>query len=122
MAVERLCRLFATSRCLPHLDARLLSNRHAVFTRLPFSGVDKTPPPHPCWTMGVQTFLGKWPRTLVWAGLGAESGKITASGIPKSLNYCVKIDSIYTIYKCGCGSRLGETRDVEDHFTFLRLV
>lgn len=41
VANEGLCRLVATSRCPPYLDARLLRMRHAVVTRLPFSGVDK---------------------------------------------------------------------------------
>jgi hypothetical protein len=36
--------------------------------------------------------------------LDAESGKITASGIPNHLNYCA-IFIEYTVYKCGYGRR-----------------
>jgi len=45
--------------------------------------------------MGVEPFHGKRPHPLLWAGLRAERGKITISGIPKRLNKCV-IFIVYT--------------------------
>ena len=46
--------------------------------------------------MGLQTFYGKGPHTLLCAGLLAAGGKITASGIPKRLNFCI-IFIVYTV-------------------------
>jgi hypothetical protein len=39
--------------------------------------------------MSLQTFYGKGPRLLLWAGLRAAREKITVSGILNRLNYCV---------------------------------
>jgi hypothetical protein len=41
--------------------------------------------------MGVQTFNGKGPCLLLWAGLQAACGKITVRRIPDYLNYSVII-------------------------------
>jgi hypothetical protein len=53
-------------------------------------------------------FNGKMPRPFFWADSQATREKIMISGIPSALNYFVDFYSIYTIYKCGCGSRFGD--------------
>lgn len=50
--------------------------------------------------MGVQPFDGKGPLRLSQAGSRAEHGKITLSGIPNYLNYCV-IVTVY-VYEAVC--------------------
>jgi len=45
--------------------------------------------------MGVQPFDGKGPRRLLQAGSRAAHGKITLSGKPNYLNYCVTF-TVYT--------------------------
>jgi len=42
--------------------------------------------------------IAKGPRPLLWPGSRAASGKITISGIPNRLNYCV-ILVVYTQFK-----------------------
>jgi hypothetical protein len=44
--------------------------------------------------MSLQTSYGKGPHSLLWAGSRPARGKITVSGIPNLLNYCV----IYMVY------------------------
>jgi hypothetical protein len=46
--------------------------------------------------MDVQTFYGKVPYPLLWAGSRTARGKIAISGIPNRLNFCV-IFKVYTL-------------------------
>jgi hypothetical protein len=47
-------------------------------------------------SMGVQTFYGTEPHSLLWAGSRAARGKVKLSSAPNLLKYCV-------IYKYGRG-------------------
>jgi len=47
------------------------------------------------YVMRLQAFHGKWPHPLLWAGSWAACGKITLSGVPNRLYYCI-IFIVYT--------------------------
>jgi len=56
--------------------------------------------------MIVQPVYSKRPRPLLWVGSRTASVKLTSSGIPNHLNYCVTC-STYASYKCAGGPQLG---------------
>jgi hypothetical protein len=58
--------------------------------------------------MSTQTFYGKGPHLLLWFGSRAARGKISVSGIPNCLNYCV-IFIVYTWF----------TNVVTDHYWWI---
>jgi hypothetical protein len=58
--------------------------------------------------MGLQTFYGKGPHPLLWAGSLAARGKITIGGIHNRLNYCI-IFRVYTQFQIAAADRRFET-------------
>ena len=57
--------------------------------------------------MHPQSFYGKRPHPLLWAGLQAACGKITISGKPNCLNY-FEIFITNKFCKCGCDPNVGD--------------
>jgi hypothetical protein len=51
--------------------------------------------------MGLQTFYGKGPHRLLWAGSRSARAKIMVIGVPDCLNCCVIFYYTYTAYKFG---------------------
>ena len=67
--------------------------------------------------MGLQTFYGKGPHQLLWAGSRAERGRITVTGISNCPNYCEMfiVYSQFTVVSTGRvippgGLRVGDPR------------
>jgi hypothetical protein len=62
--------------------------------------------------MRLQSFYGKGPHRLLWAGSRTACGKITVSGVPNRQNYCV----IFIVYiqftnvAAGCSIQAGGQR------------
>ena len=55
--------------------------------------------------MGLQTFYGKGPHPLLWAGSRAARGRITVSGISNYPNYCeIFIVQVYAQFRTVPGS------------------
>ena len=55
---------------------------------------------NPCKAGASSPFLQRATTVILWAGLLTARLKVTVSGIPNCLNYCIYI-YIYVIYKCG---------------------
>jgi len=47
--------------------------------------------------MGIQPLYGERPHLLLWVEMQAAHGKVTVSGIPNPLNFCVSF-MVYTLF------------------------